>query len=96
VKKVRGYQASLVVCFVIIVVLGYWGFTLLNQITNLQSQVNSLTSDKTNLQSQINTYSAWLSGNKTFYQNYVAIHSHSNSEYDLLNDILNLKISNIS
>jgi len=108
-RKPRGYQAGLVVCIVILVVLGLWGFTLLNQVnslnadkTNLQSQVNSLTSDKTNLQnqvnslqSQINTYSAWLSGNVTLLQNYKATHSYSNSEYDELYAIVKLQKSQV-
>jgi len=51
VKKPRGYQAGLVVCVIIIVVLGV-GFVSTYQ--NQLNQINSLKADKTDLQIEVN------------------------------------------
>jgi len=62
--KQRGYQAGLVVCVVLIVVLGS-AYVSANQ--NFTSQINSLNADKANLQNQVNS----LTFNKTKLQNQV-------------------------
>jgi hypothetical protein len=51
------------------------------------ARANSLTSS---LQTQNSQLQIWLDGNKTDYQNYKNSHSHSDSEYNMLQSIANL------
>lgn len=89
-KRIGKVKVGLIVSAILVIVLtvtNVWSYTSLqNQITtlndattNLQSQVNTLQTDKANLQSQIDSLN-------TNYQDYASTHSHSNSEYDALEE----------
>ena len=64
--------------------------SLQTQNNQLQTQLNGNVSQNANLQSQNSQLQTWLDGNKTEYQNYKNSHSHSDSDYNLLESIANL------
>lgn len=74
-KGIGKPKIGLVVSGVLIVILAISSLWLYTRIDSLQSQVNTLQTDKDYLQTQINTL-------QCEYDNYVATHHYSDSEYN--------------
>lgn len=80
-KGIGKAKASLVVCVVLIVILSISSIWLYTGIVSLQNQIDTLERDKSQLESQISDLHSEINWLNFSYDNYVATHHYTDSEY---------------